>query len=105
MDIRSQAIAYARTRGFAPDCLNAMRAACHVATDEYTEPRSTDIPNTLIIDDPVQFRIGIDNMLASAFEAGYQLAEHMIVPARPGMLARWRARRAARRHARIHDEE
>lgn len=81
-DIRERAISFARKMGFPPDVTATMESAVHISTDVYSPPCEEYPPDCIIIKNPVQFRIGIDNMIAAGFEMGYAAAVDDRVPAR-----------------------
>jgi hypothetical protein len=87
IDLRSRAILFARQLEFTADVTATMDARVLVnnadtSGDEYWTPSSDSPANCIIISSPTQFRIGIDNMLADAFERGYQAAVDDRTPVR-----------------------
>lgn len=81
-DLRNRAITYARQQPISADMESTMSAMYHVAGNEYNSSPGVE-PDTIIVEDPTAFRIGLDNMLAAAFEMGYAAAVDDRTPARP----------------------
>lgn len=68
MDLRSRAIMFARNQQLADDAVSAMAWMYDAHVAAYKTPESADE----YADKMAQLRIGIDNMLAHAFEVGYE---------------------------------
>lgn len=101
-DIRARAIAYARQQPLTPDMRGNMRLMKHVASNEYRDTHGDDKMEDLsmIVDNPEAFRIGMHNMVASAFEMGYAAAVDDRAPNRPLRDPLPSERRAAKRGTR-----